>query len=192
MAEKKFNNVYGPKKITPKGVLVYPHLNKPDTYEGKTQYKTKIRVAADDSDMAAFIVTCDEFAKDATEKCGKKLSKRPWIIEDETGDYILSAHSNLDNKPVLKDTQKNIISDDTPVWGGSVARLRATIFGYTGLGGGVTLLLDSVCIYDLVTGANAGGEEFPDEEGYVTSTKDSSTDADGSDGEDLGDDDLPF
>jgi hypothetical protein len=74
--------------ITPKGVAVYPKLNKPDEYKGKVFYACKLRMNTDNADVKEFVAKVQEqhaagleatreelTAKAAEEKDAKKKRK---------------------------------------------------------------------------------------------------------------------
>lgn len=94
-------------------------------------------------------------------------------------------------KPVIVDAQKNPISSDTPIWGGSTAKASVLLNFYNeaGTGSGVSFRLVGVQILNLVSGGgfNADSAGFGEEEGYVaesaTAKNDDSADDDEGDGE---------
>ena len=54
-----------PKIVTPKGVAVWPHLTKPDEYEGKKHFKTRIAFDPADPEVVAYVEKVTEAAEAA-------------------------------------------------------------------------------------------------------------------------------
>lgn len=137
--------------VTPKGVAVYPHLQKPDDYEGKRKYKITLRLPADDPKTEQLIEKLESLRDDYWEngeepkrkfnvKQRAQLKAHPVYRTEEdddgnpTGFILVSADCNAEFtdrdtgrsvslKPQLLDAKKKPIPDDVAIWGGSTVRV---------------------------------------------------------------------
>ena len=159
------------KIVSPKGVAVYPRLNKPDTkFDADGVYKTGLRVDPNDPQAAAFLKKMEDF--------GAANGKTKMPFKDEAGDdgaptgmvivnYKVAAkwpdrdgEVGESRKPALVDAGKNSITAN--VGGGSVLRISGQMSTYDGFGGGVSLSPIAVQVLDLKSW-NAGVDDFEDE-----------------------------
>lgn len=148
---------------TPKGVAMYPWLNKPDCqFDSNGQFKVNLRMAK--ADAKPLMDTIKQVAKDAF---GDKAAKArmPYKTDEETGDIIFVTKSKF--APKFADTTGAMISaNNVPqIYGGSVLKASGNLYPYTAGGStGVSLQLAGVQIVELSEGNN-GGLNFEAEEG---------------------------
>jgi hypothetical protein len=176
--------------VTPKGVLVYPHISqKPDTkFDDEGAWKTTLRLNGDDAKTLIELVNkeIDESVIDAKEKTKNvKRGNPPYKIDEETGEYLfnfkLKASGTRQNgetwsqKPVLYDAKGNLLGKEIHVWGGSEGKVAFQPIRYhtSMVGASVSLRLKAVQITKLVEGGNgasASSYGFGSEEGYIAET----------------------
>tara|TARA_R100001591_G_scaffold52713_1_gene62803 strand:+ start:842 stop:1435 length:594 start_codon:yes stop_codon:yes gene_type:complete len=173
--------------VTPKGVLVFPHLKSPDTkFDENGVWKTGLRLAGAEAQKLIAIIDkeIDESVAEASEKKSNvKRGAPPYKKDDETEDYIfnfkLKASGVRPNgekwkqKPVLYDAKGNLLNSDVHVWGGTTGKVafQPIRFHTAMIGASVSLRLKAVQIINLVEGSNqtsASSYGFGEEEGYVT------------------------
>ena len=170
---------------TPKGVLVYPHLNKADTkFDTHGVWRANLRLTAEDAQSLkqsiddAIEANADEYTKSKGKKV--KIANPPYQ-EDEDGNYVftfkLKASGTRPNgerweqKPILYDAKGNVFqANGKTIWGGTKAKVAFQMSPYfvSSIGAGVSLRLKAVQIIELVTGgADASSYGFQEEEGFV-------------------------
>lgn len=129
-----------------------------------------------------------------------------WDSDDDDNTVILQTSSKADRKNSKTGETKRItirvvdskgkpINNPPIINGGSKVKFKVAIRGYadTGIGGGVTLDLESVMIVELVEftgGSNEWGDEVVDD-GFVTREQQPAKESGGSD-EESDDPDVPF
>jgi hypothetical protein len=166
--------------VTPRGSLVYPHLNSPDTkFDRDGVYKTQLRVI--DADAANELVdiiqeSLDQYA--TQHPTVKKRAKMPFEKSDD-GSYtftfkckargIRADGTTWEQKPKIFDAKGNPFLVAKAIWGGTTAKVSFAIAPYnvaaTGLG--ITLRLKGVQILELVEGGgSAETYGFSEEEGF--------------------------
>jgi hypothetical protein len=147
------------KFITPKGVAIYPKLNKPDTkFKAEGEYSVKLRLSPDaipaetveeiQALLDAFAVETKAGLKQAAAKALKVLTLaeqglKPEVNDDgdETGYIILKAgmkasgKSKKDGKewtraPVIFDAKGTKLKPVPPIWGGSELKLAVIAAPY--------------------------------------------------------------
>jgi hypothetical protein len=170
--------------VSPRGSLVYPHLNNPDTkFDRDGVYKTQLRIT--DTDEANELVDTIQEALDqfATQHpTVKKRAKLPFEKSDD-GSYtftfkckargIRADGTTWEQKPKIFDAKGNLFLVAKTIWGGTTAKVSFAIAPYnvaaTGLG--VTLRLKGVQILELVEGGgSAQTYGFSEEEGFDASS----------------------
>jgi hypothetical protein len=170
--------------VTPKGVLVYPHLNKADTkFDVNGVWRAGLRLEKKDADNLIQQIT-DEIeanAADETAKRGKKVKvANPPYSEDNDGNIIfnfkLKAGGTRANgeawsqRPVLYDSKGNVFDPQGKIiWGGTSAKIAFQLARYHvgSIGAGISLRMKAVQILDLVSGdGNASSYGFKEEEGF--------------------------
>lgn len=171
---------------TPKGVLVYPHLNKADTkFDTHGVWRANLRLTAQEAQ--GLMKTIDEAieanANEQTKIKGKKVKiANPPYSEDEDGNFVftfkLKASGTRANgerweqKPILYDAKGNVfMPNGKTIWGGTQAKIAFQLSPYfvSSIGAGVSLRLKAVQIIELVTGgAEASSYGFSEEEGFVS------------------------
>lgn len=180
--------------VTPTGVAIYPHLNRPDVYkdpntgvEGKPEYKVSLSLTQEE---AAPIIEKIEAVKQqamALIPAGKKQKEAddPYFNElddekQETGRIIIKFKMKAEYvrdgrtvtmSPKLFDAQGTLMSDCDDIWGGSKIKVSADLIPWymAGPGAGVSMRLKAVQIIELKTGggASASSYGFDSTEGYT-------------------------
>lgn len=139
-------------QLTPKGILKFPALHKPDTYKGDTKYKTGLLMDPNDPDVQAFITKLEGIRDAHVEKVkkwltdegkpglAKKVQVREVVREDldkegnETGMVLINASMKAEYKdrqtgkikklsPKFFDARGQKIGNVPEIWGGTTARL---------------------------------------------------------------------
>lgn len=175
------------KVVSPRGIAVYPWLNKPDTkFNEAGEYRVRLKLEpgqeADDfiEKLEAIHAQSVETAK--KENPGKKIKVADLpITEDETGAKLVTFKlkasglrkdgTPFTQKPALFDSKLNPLPEGVVVGGGSTLQISAEAAPfYTAIvGAGITLRLKAVKVSKLVefgSGAAASGFEA-DDDGYV-------------------------
>jgi hypothetical protein len=156
--------------ITPKGILSWPYIAKPDTrYNPDGVYKTSLIVSA--ADAATLIETCKEVftAEYGTSKLAK--ANMPYEVNDESGEVTFKFKSK--RQPKIYDAKGNAINKIPQIASGTLAKVATAMNPYqTGINTGVSLYLNDVQILELVE--YGGGAKFSAEEGYEYEADDSS------------------
>lgn len=178
MAEKQ-NRV---KYRTPKGVMVHPWLNRPDTkFKPEGEYRTKLRLSKEDAQplldtleplhAAAVKASKDAFAKDAKNK-GKKWDRKihplyAELVDDDgepTGEIEMAFKrrasgvskkdgSKWEIKPDLFDAKGGKLDPDVKVYGGSLGKVSFTAIDYDKpIGVGLSLCLEAVQVIKVISG----------------------------------------
>lgn len=177
------------KFVTPKGVAVWPHLNKPDTkFNAEGEYTVKLRIPA--GEAAGLIETLekirDEYQATAMkeEPKVKNYSLAPVFEEelddqgDATGNLIFKFKQKaiiktrkgdtLRMKVALFDAQRQPTS--AQVGGGSVIKIAGAAIGYAMASSktvGVSLRPEAVQIIELMQRGGDASALFDVEDGYV-------------------------
>jgi hypothetical protein len=143
------------KFVSPQGVAVYPHLNKPDTqFNPDGVFKTELAI----ENCEALVDACNNLA---VEEFGSKAKFRmPFRYDEETGNTVLKVKSKY--APKIFDSQGQImVGDQIPnLWGGSTLKVGGFITTYSVSGSkGVSLQLSKVQVINPVSGGS-------DEEGF--------------------------
>lgn len=188
----------------PKGIAVYPALNRPDTkFDELGAYKADFKLPLAKAEK--FIDHLSNVWKTHTGKPIKKGDNPLFYMEtdddgDETGNVVfkvrvknkLNKQGKLwDRRPLLIDAKKNDFPVDVAVWGGTEYRVQAEVYEWTaGTKKGVSLQPVMVQIIDLVTGGGkADSSAFDEEEGFEAEEYEgTSADTSGFDSDDEGDD----
>lgn len=177
-------------KLTlPKGVLVYPALQRPDTkYNKLGDYKADVKLPEDVA--KPIIEKVQAVCKAHMGKPVKPGTKNAFYSyekdenEEKTGYVIFSIRSKnrtgkdgkvWDRRPMLIDAKKNPI--DVNPWGGSTARVQFETYEWIYQGEkGVSLQPLVVQIIDLVTGQGAEPQldDFDEEDGFTSDDTDTS------------------
>jgi hypothetical protein len=176
--------------VTPKGTLVYPHLNRADQkFDKDGVWRASLRLVKKDAEPLMNQITkeIEDNAANETKKRNKtiKIANVPFS-EDEDGNIVfnfkLKASGIRQNgekwsqRPVLYDSKGNIFDpQNNIIWGGTEAKVAfQTIPYFVGaVGAGVSLRLKAVQIIELVTGThNASSFGFKEEEGFEAEGKD--------------------
>jgi hypothetical protein len=173
------------RKVTPRGVAIYPHLTKPDTQYGE-HYKLRLAVPLDKAKPLI-----DELKAAAKEEFGEKASKArmPYTIDKEEGTATFKFKSSY--KPALFDKRGQKLETDPLVGGGSVVKAEVTFKSYSGkgqVGIGITAYLHSVQVITLRE-PSPFGEEMDDDEGVSSSGFGDESDESDSDEDTSSDDD---
>ena len=169
-------------EVTPKGIFVYPCLNKPDTkFDEAGLYTVKLKLSVDEAqplmDMIGKAMDAQvEKVKASGEVKGKvKRADPPYVEDEESGtvtfNFKMKASgkrkdgTTFTQKPTLKKHDLTDVDPDVRIWGGSEGKVAFEMvpFYTGGLGAGVSLRLKGVQVLKLVTGGGDCG--FTAEEG---------------------------
>jgi len=207
MARKEYEGI-----VTPQGIAIYPHLNRPDVYKdpqsgisGKPQYKVNLSLSQEEATPIIEKIEANKKVALSMIPQGKKQkeSDAPYFNElddegQETGRVVfkfkMNAQINKDGRtidiaPKLFDAQGSLINECDDIWGGSKLCVSADLIPYyvAAVGAGVSLRLKAVQIIDLKTGggADASAYGFSATEGFTSSQTETATESDFSDDEDF-------
>jgi len=183
-----------PQFTSPRGVFVYPWINKPDTkFNADGEFRLKLRVSEDDA--ATIIKQLDKAHADAVVEAkaklkaeGKptknmKIADKPYTLEldketeEPTGHVLINFKQKAKGKnkttgeeftrtiPIWDATGKNKVTKN--VFGGSEGKVAYEIQPYytAQVGAGISLRLKQVQVLKLVAG-NGEQSAFGAEEGY--------------------------
>jgi len=175
--------------VTPKGVLVYPHLNKADTkFDNAGVWRANLRLTADEAQSLKKSIdeAMEANADELTKQKGKKVKiANPPYNEDEDGNFVFTFKMKAsgtrpngekwEQKPILYDAKGNVFqANGKTIWGGTKAKVAFQVSPYfvSSIGAGVSLRLKAVQIIELVTGGDdASSYGFTEEEGFVAEQK---------------------
>lgn len=168
---------------SPKGILQYPSLTKPDTkFVADGVYKTGLYVEGKDADDFQNLLQdiVDKFIPTIEKKNIKRADLPMKKPQDERTGLIFnfkckakgtrSDGSVWSQQPKIFDSHGNPFSPSKVIWGGTTAKLSfEPVTYYTDLiGAGVSLRLKAVQVIDLVEGASSAETYgFTKEEGFV-------------------------
>lgn len=179
---------------TPKGVAVFPSLVEPDEFQGKREYKTKLRIPKDDPELQALVERLeqirDEYWADPDVqgeiKPAVRKEMRPHPVyeeelddnEEPTGFVLINCKCNEGYKtkqgkfvptpPNLVDAKKQPLGKDVDVWGGSVIRVAFKPVPWAMAATskyGVKLRMTAVQVIELRHGSD-GTDAFEEEDGF--------------------------
>lgn len=169
-----------PRVKSPKGVSMYPWLNKPDTkFDEDGVYKVDLKVA--EADAKPFVeqleaIYEEHYQKQLVEQDKKKLKKAPlpWKMEedddgDETGNVIFRFKVNAvtarkgkdpwDRRPKLFDAAGTPI--DLTVGGGSILKIISDAYcWFSALGVGMSLQPVAVQVIQLAEFGGGSADDF--------------------------------
>lgn len=166
-----------PKRIritTPRGVLVFPHLNKPDTkFKPEGDYRTKLRMPEEDAKplidkLQPMLDAVVAKAQKDSKRKGKKLKVNDFYTPcfddngDATGDVefnfkmqasgVRADGTKWTAKPDLFDAHGQPMPADVAIWSGTVARVAFEVGEYDKpIGIGLSLRLSAVQVIRLVS-----------------------------------------
>lgn len=153
--------------VTPKGVLSWPYIGKPDTrYNPEGVYKTSLIVPAETAEPLMTMCKDAFIAEYGAAKMAKANMPFSSELDDqgqETGNVVFKFKSK--RSPKLYDAKGKVINKVLQVSSGTVAKIATAINPYmTGINVGVSLYLNDVQIIELVE--YGAGAKFEAEEGY--------------------------
>lgn len=206
-----------PRFTSPKGVAVFPWLNKPDTkFKEQGEYRTKLRMSAEDAEpliaklQPLFDAAVAEAKKNPKRK-GKKIAVNDFyttVVDDdgnETGEVefnfkrTASGISKKTNepwavKPDLFDAKGQPLRADAKIYGGSILKVSFDVMPYdTPQGTGIKLSLAAVQVIKLVEGnRNASTYGFGDESDDDDADEVENNDSDDEDSDATSDDEEDF
>ena len=188
----------GKNKVTPRGVMVYPCLTKPDTkFDAAGRYKVGLRLPAEvaqplvDEIDAAIDAKVEEVKASGKVKGKVKRVDPSYSVDEETGDVTFNFKmkasgkrqdgTTFTQKPTLKKHDLTDIGTDVRIWGGSEGKVAFELcpFYTGGLGAGVSLRLKGVQVLKLVTGGGDCGFEKEDGEDFDGDSAGADSDSDG-------------
>lgn len=184
MARKDYESI-----VTPEGIAIYPHLNRPDVYKdpnsgisGKPQYKVNLSLSSKEATPIVEKISAAKEAALGMIPPGKKAreSDDPYYNEldsegQETGRVVFKFKMNAEIKkdgrtielsPKLFDSKGSLMTDCDDIWGGSKLRVSADMIPYyvAAVGAGVSLRLKAVQVIELKTGGGADASAYGFEE----------------------------
>lgn len=193
----------------PKGIAVYPALDRPDTkFDELGAYKADFKLPM--AEAEPYVEKLMSIWKGHVGKAAKKNDNPMFYFEtdddgEETGNVVFKVRVKnkisqktgklWDRRPMVIDAKKGDFPVDVPVWGGSTIRVQVEVYEWTagGTKKGVSLQPLMVQIIDLVTGGGRGDTSaFDEEDGYETE-EGANTDTSGFDdesGDDAANDDY--
>ncbi len=157
--------------ITPKGVLSWPYVAKPDTrYNPEGVYKTSLVLQAEDA--APLMELCKtQFVEEYGQA---KLAKAnmPFEVNEESGEVTFKFKSK--RQPTVYDAKGKVIKKVPQISSGTIAKVATAINPYaTGINVGVSLYLNDIQVLELVE--YGGGAKFAAEDGYEYEEDDTSS-----------------
>lgn len=173
-----------PKYTSPRGVLSFPYLNKPDTkYVEEGVFKADLVVDAEEAKplMKQLEDQLDDFIKEMEKETGKRQNRKKYRLpfedhEEDDSKIVFKVKQNavVKGSPVkllYYDASRKKVLEPPLIRGGTVAKIAGTSRPYnTGANRGITLSISAVQMIELsdtdessVDGANFGFEE---EDGY--------------------------
>ena len=179
--------------VTPKGVAIWPKLNKPDTkFNADGEYTVKLRIPAEEAtDLIETLEGIRDAYKEMAVKKDPKVKqyKMADLYEEEvddqgdlTGAYLFKFKQKatitnrqgqtVNMKVALFDSQKK--PTDALIYGGSIIRVAASAIGYAMPSTkmvGLSLRPSAVQIIELVTAGASGAQAFDVEDGFVAEEK---------------------
>lgn len=136
------------RKISPRGVAVYPKLNEPDTkYKAEGEYAVKLAYDPKDAEVAKFVEELEEIQQEfyaefvKGKPANKKFKLAPVFTEEvdndtgeETGRILINfkmkasgvskkTQKPWSRKPVIIDAQKRVMKNPPNIGGGSILRI---------------------------------------------------------------------
>jgi hypothetical protein len=133
---------------SPVGTLVYPRLNKPDEFRGKSFYKAVVLLDPKNEEVQAFVEKLDTHVFNKLDKGDYRPLKT-----NADGMLELTVKRKADFGPprffLPTGERSSEEIDQAPglIWGGTEASVSFTAYNYTG---GVTFALTGVTIHKLV------------------------------------------
>ena len=203
--------------ISPKGVAIFPWLDKADTkWKSEGEYRCKLQVSADEGEklvakLQPLFDAAIEKAKKNPARKGKKIVEQEFftmaVDEDgnETGDYLFNFKRTASGvskktgkawaiKPDLFDAKGKKLPADVKIYGGSIVKVSFEVIPYdTPKATGIKLSLAGVQVLKLVEGngrsaAQYGFEdESDDEDAEPISSDNDTTSSDDTEDADSGD-----
>lgn len=148
--------------VTGRMVARFPHLETPDTFKGKTQYKVDGVPQAGVG--GALKKEIEAFAANVGAGSGRPIKKDK---KDGTVFFVFKSH----RKPMVTDAAGNPLPKGAQVGAGSIIRVAGSMADYEpnpgAPNGGVTLYVDAVRVLELKQGRNAENPFGDAEDGYV-------------------------
>lgn len=161
------------KITTPKGTALYPHLRKPEYYEGaEVGYTIQMRFSKEDTDKLIEALENElDAAKGSSDFKGKKWTNaRIGTKEDKNGDIVFKFKTKTSYKTKAGDIVQRTVpifdAKGKPIKGdigtGSICKVRFTTNPYhkSATNCGLTLYLDAVQVIDFKEPGGASAESF--------------------------------
>ena len=179
--------------VTPKGVLVYPYLNTPDTYKNQSNYRADVRISKAEADkmIAKFLPMLEAYAEEEGVpilnplpiKQEKDKDKKPldtYLVCTKMKSSFKNRQGQItEMHPKVVDGKLQRVPRSVNIGGGTEAKVSFTVFPYvmdeaviedgqktSRKVAGLSFRLQGVQVLNLVEGAagSLGFEEDP--EGY--------------------------
>lgn len=131
--------------ISPKGVLVYPHLNTPDMYKNQSNYKATLRIQPGDAEklLEELDDMLQEHVRESEADIANALPLHEELDKDgaPTGFFLLktkmkSSYTDkktrrvVEMRPKMVDAKLQRIPSSIPIGGGSEGRVNFTLYPY--------------------------------------------------------------
>ena len=148
--------------ITPKGVLSWPYIAKPDTrYNPEGVFKTSLILTA--AEAAPLMEACTEAFVNEFGQAKMAKAMMPFEVNEESGEVTFKFKSK--RQPRLYDAKGKQISKIPQVSSGTIAKVNAAINPYNkGINTGVSFYLNDIQIIELVE--YQAGPKFTAEDGF--------------------------
>lgn len=178
--------------VSPRGMFKYAWVNKPDSYQGKEQFKVT-HLMEDTEEVRAWCDKVMESAIEEAKKAGVKLKRKPAspfvypedideddfvpeegkdkpkYDEDYRGKIFFTTKTNF--KPGAIDAHRQSLPDDVRIMSGDEGRVRVENNPYEGFGSGVSLRFVTIQLLEKNNTFSGEGyvdtDGFEDEDGYV-------------------------
>ena len=132
---------------------IYPRLFRADEFMGKKNYSIGLLLPEGSANLkkvqqAILDAVREEYGSEKANGMAKKFSasKNTWPIRvREEGDYMIQPKRNEEKgAPKVLDRRKNLVTDESKVFGGCWVNASIDVYCYTQNGGGVTTYLNGV------------------------------------------------
>lgn len=194
MAEAKAKTTPLLKGATPKGILTWAWLEKPDTKFGKSQYKAALRLEKGIPENDAFVKKINDLHKSVKGKTDQRPFKDGDVLAEDNekrenlrGFWVMTFKSK--NKPEQMDAKRNELK--VSARSGDLAKISFSLVGMdTGTFKGATAYLNKIMLLERRANDDDGfgeGDEDYEADTAAPRTNDRTDDESEDEGEDSGD-----
>jgi hypothetical protein len=132
-----------PPFVFPKGLVRFSHLQKPDEFEGKVEYKVEV-IVDDSPEWQETLKKLKDFQDDRDAANGRSTKPELTCLKSKDGKKFLKFHSKSQEFFTVVDAKNNPTTEEP--WSGSEVLVFGRPEWYKGFGGGLTLYLSKVLI----------------------------------------------